>query len=84
MKKSRERGKEGRKRLVVEDDSFAESELSSTEDLDKNLDVCPVCTEEDSDGGWVACDSCSQWYHIPQDLHDEVDSLDWYCSKCLD
>ena len=76
---------------MVEDDSFAESESSSTEESEKNLDVCPVCggTEEDSDGGWVACDSCSQWYHIacagiPQDLHDEVDSLDWYCSKCLD
>ena len=40
---------------MVEDDSFAESESSSTEESDKNLDVCPVCggTEEDSDGGWV-------------------------------
>ena len=80
-----------KRRPVVEDDSFAESESSSTEESDKNLDVCPVCggTEEDSDGGWVACDSCSQWYHIacagiPQELHDEVDSLDWYCSKCSD
>ena len=78
-------------RPVMEDGSFAESESSSTEESDKNLDVCPVCggTEEDSDGGWVACDSCSQWYHIacagiPQELHDEVDSLDWYCSKCSD
>ena len=91
---TRGRGKRApvsKRRPVAEDDSFAESESSSTEESDKNLDVCPVCggTEEDSDGGWVACDSCSQWYHIacagiPQDLHDEVDSLDWYCSKCSD
>ena len=43
--------------------------------------LCVVALhEEDSDGGWVACDSCFHWYHIacagiPQDLHD-VDSLD--------
>ena len=85
----RKRAPVSKRRPVVEDDSFAESESSSTEESDKNLDVCPVCggTEEDSDGGWVACDSCSQWYHIacagiPQEPHDEVDSLDWYCSKC--
>ena len=71
-----------KRRLVVEDDHFTESESSSTEESDKNLDLCPVCggTEEDSDGGWVAFDSCSQWSHIVctgiQDLHDEVDSLD--------
>ena len=77
---------------MAEEDSFAESELSSTEKSDKNLDACPLCggNEEDSDGGWEACDSCSQWWYniastsIPQDRHDEVDSLDWYCSKCLD
>ena len=80
-----------KRRPVVENDSFAGSESSSTKESDKNLDVCPVCggTEKDFDGGWVACDSCSQWYHIacagiPQELHDEVDSLDWYCSKCSD
>ena len=80
-----------KRRPAVENDSFAGSESSSTKESDKNLDVCPVCggTEKDFAGGWVACDSCSQWYHIactgvPQDLHDEVDSLDWYCSKCSD
>ena len=55
---TRGRGKRApvsKRRPVVEDDSFAESESSSTEESDKNLDVCPVCggTEEDSDGGWV-------------------------------
>ena len=59
---------------MVEDDSFAESESSSTKESDKNLDECPVCggTEEDSDGGWVACDSCSQM--VPHCMR-------WYSSR---
>ena len=54
-----------------EDDFVAESKLSSTQESDN---VCPVC------GDWIlACNSCSQWYHIactgiPQNIHD--DSLD--------
>ena len=70
---------------VVEEACFAESESSSTEDLEDSLNACPVCCGT-TNGDWVACDNCSQWYHIvcagiAQDL-DEVESLEWYCSKC--
>lgn len=62
-----------------EDDFVAESKLSSTQESDN---VCPACggTEEDTDSDWIlACNTCSQWYHIactgiPQNIHD--DSLD--------
>ena len=64
-RKKNEQGESASKTMptaaVVEEARFAESESSSTEDLD-SLNVCPVCcgTEDNTNGDWVACDNCSQ------------------------
>ena len=69
----------------IEADSFAESESSSTEEAN-DLETSPICSgkESDGDGDWVACDHCSEGYHIecttiPESDYKTIGSLDWLC-----
>lgn len=92
-KKTSKRTKAATRKATPSDEehSFAESESSSTDDNEASddLETCPVCHEKEGDtsGQWVACDNCSQWYHVECTLISEADygkisSLTWVCDPC--
>ena len=83
VKEVNARSKRSVKKMVIDKELFAESELSST-DENTGVDCCPECRGSvDSN----SCDKCEQWYHvectsIPLSSYGIIDSIDWACQSC--
>ena len=80
------RSKRSAKKKVMDEELFAESESSST-DENAGVDCCPECSGSVDSNSWVACDKCEQWYHvectsIPLSSYGIIGSIDWACQSC--
>ena len=55
---------------------------------DDQMAACP-CNEEITDGTFICCDNCSQWYHLVcvnlVGLSEDAvtDLTDWRCPRCF-
>jgi hypothetical protein len=44
---------------------------------------CPVCEETGTEGEWVQCDGCDEWYHLAcVGRKNFPKTLRWFCPEC--